>query len=297
MINSVSLSAPTDGVMPKMIKKIILFSILVTLLSFYYGCGPQKIAQETPIGCYPKDLQVQANNQKMDISWKNNCQKLISGYFIYISDSSLNAKFPGTELPQDIKPFNLTTFSGDTNPDDGIEHFTAEHLKNGKKYYVSVRIVFPDRSLSKPSNEVVAVCGPRDTIELSIRYKSDHDGYSFVKNKYVPADNVDNDIYFYAKKGNDYLISPGKLEGFLKENKLSKLSFKGDFNQVRKQVKDLSSLSWQDKVSVKKGDWVLLKTPDNEYALLKVLQISGKGEKKRVKLFFAFSPLSGELIF
>ncbi|NOY87839.1 MAG: hypothetical protein GXO93_00430 [FCB group bacterium] len=280
-----------------MVKKIILFSTFVALFSFYYGCGPQKIAQETTLGCYPKDLQIQVNSRKMDISWKNNCPKIISGYFIYISDSSLTAKFPGTELPKDIRPFNLTAFSGDTNPDDGIEHFTAEHLENGKKYYVSVRIVFPDRSLSQPSNEVVAVCGPRDTIELSIRYKSDHDGYSFVKNRYIPADDVDNDIYFFSKGGNDFLLSPSELEGFLKENKLSKLPFKGNFNQVRKQVKDLSSPLWQDKVSVKKGDWVLLKTSDKEYALLKVLQIAGKGEKRRVKLFFAFSPLPKELIF
>jgi hypothetical protein len=222
---------------------------------------------------------------------------MMSGYNIYISREPLVDRYPGSELPPTVKPFNNVPFPGDTDPSDGIQHFPAEGLENGVKYYVSVRVVNTDRSLSKPSNEVAAVCGPRGEIELSMRFKSDHDGFSFTQNGYVRADQLDNDLYFHSKDGTDYLVSPHRLNGFLKVSKLYPLPFKGAFEDVKEKVAALELNSPSDKVAVKPGDWVLLATPDNKHALIKVLDVTGTGENRRIKLFYAYNPLPDELLF
>lgn len=263
-----------------------IFAILAVSL-LIIGCGP-KVAEEVPTGCYPQNVKVDVNDGMMDVSWKNSCDQLISGYNVYISEQE-----PATAS----EPNNNGPFPGDTNPDDGIEHYKAEHLENGKKYYVSVRIIKPDQTLSKPSNEVVAVCGPRGDIDLSVRYKSDKDGYSLEKNEYVRADNVDNDLYFYSKDGKDYISSPNKLDGFLRNNRFGKINYKGDFDGLKKKLSSMSINSNEDRISVKKGDWFVLRTADNKTALFQVKDFSGSGEQRHVSLFFAFSPLAGEMIF
>jgi len=269
-------------------------SLLLVLLA---GCVPHRPIREAAQVCYPYDLKVEADNQQMTVVWKIKCNRLMSGYNIYISEQPMTDKYPGSELPASLKPFNPTPFPGDTNPDDGIEHFLAEGLKNGVKYYVSVRVVNPDRTLSKPSNEVVTVCGPRGEMELSIRFKSDHDGFSFKKNTYIRADNIDNDMYFYSKDGTDYLASPNRLDGFLKANRFGILPFKGDFDQVKIKLLNLDDKPTKDRVAVSQGDWVHILTSDDKHVLVNVLDTTGKDEHRSLRLFYAFSPLAHEAIF
>jgi len=276
------------------IASIVCSSSLLVLLA---GCATHRPVREAAQVCYPYDLKVEADNQQMTVIWKIECNRLMSGYNIYISEQSLTDKYPDSELPASLKPFNSTPFPGDTNPDDGIEHFLAEGLKNGVKYYVSVRVVNPDRILSKPSKEVITVCGPRGEIEISIRFKSDHDGFSFEKDAYVKADDIDNDLYFYSKDGTDYLASPNRLDGFLKANRFSVLPFKGDFDQVKTKLLSLDDKPTRDRVAVRQGDWVHILTSDDKHALVKVLDAKGKDERRSLKLFYAFSPLAHELLF
>lgn len=282
-----------------MIKIYFVFLTIIVLIAVVVtGCGTKKVAEEVPTtACQPEDIEVAVNDGSMDVYWQDNCDQLISGYNIYVSEDPLTEKYSGTSLPESIKPNNLVTYAGDTNPEDGVVHYPTENLENGKKYYVSVRIVNPDRTLSKPSNEVLAVCGPRGEIELSIRYKSEQDGYSFDQNQYVRADNIDNDLYFYSRDGVDQLASPNKLDGFLRISKLAKLSFTGDFTELKSNLSVLVDNPSGDKVDVAKGDWVQIQTPENRTALVQVLDIFGSGEERRIKLFFAYSPISGEPIF
>ncbi len=266
-------------------KLLAISSILSGLLLF--GCPPPKPNVVEQVDCAVSNVRVEVNDKMMNVSWVNGCEKTIAGYNIYISENQNS----------DDKPFNQTPFDGDTNPEDGIENYQADHLENGKKYYVSVAIVNPGQTESKRSDEVVAVCGPRENIELSIRYKSEKDGYSFDKNSYVRADNVANDLYFYSKNGVDYIASPHKLDGFLRVNKLVKLAFKGEFNDLRKRIKKYTKTASEDKLQVVKNDWIQLKTADNKNALLKIKGFSGTGENRKIKLFVAYSPLANELIF
>jgi hypothetical protein len=282
-----------NGALCKMIKRIIILSMSVLLL---FGCKPKEVAEERST-CNPTDIKVDVNHEMMDVSWINPCKELISGYNIYISETPLNNSYPGTELPSSVKPFNDSSFVGDTNPDDGIEIFEAKNLKNNKKYYITVRMINPNMTLSKPSQEVIAVCGAREEIELSIRYKSNQDGYSFKDNQYVRADNLQNDLYFFSKDGTDYLNSPHKLDGFLNINKLAKLSYKGNFENLRSKIQSLRFKTDQDKVKIAKNDWLIMKTASGNYCLINVIGFSDSGVNRKVKLFIAYSSVPNELIF
>lgn len=268
-------------------KKILAISCIVSGL-LLYGCPPPKTTINSEQGdCGVSDVAVDVNDHMMNVSWVNNCNKTIAGYNIYISESKNS----------DAKPYNDVPFDGDTNPEDGIENYEAKNLENGKKYYVSVSIVNPDQTESKRSTEIVAVCGPRVEIELAVRYKSENDGYSFDSNRYVRADNVANDLYFFSKDGVDYISSPNNLDGFLRVNKFEKLNYKGDFQDLRSQISKYYRLAVKNKIAVTQGDWFIMTTFEKTHALIKILGFSGSGEKRRIKLFVAYSPLANELIF
>ncbi|MBN1211231.1 MAG: hypothetical protein JXA92_01520 [candidate division Zixibacteria bacterium] len=270
---------------------------LVILIGLLLSCAPKKEVSEAPTDIYPYDLKIAVDKGTMTLSWKTHGDGLKSGYNIYISREPLVEKYPGRNLPSSVRPFNPVNYPGDTNPDDSVTYFTAEYLEDGVKYYVSVRVNYTDRTLSRPSNEVVAVCGARSEFNLAFRYRSENDGYSFFKDEPVRADAVDNDIYFYAKDGVDYLASPSRLDGFLRKNRFRVLSLKGVFDFVKDKVNGSNVTPDEDRVEIKKGDWVLVETVENTHALLQVLDFIGDGEEREVKLFLAFSPLKDEILF
>ena len=110
---------------------LLLIIVFVTLL---VSCAPKKGIDESSRGCIPQNLRIDAANEAMTVIWDVDCNQMISGYYIYIEEEPLVSKYPGTELPTSIKPFNMAAFPGDTEPDD-VEHFLAEGLENGKKYF------------------------------------------------------------------------------------------------------------------------------------------------------------------
>jgi len=261
------------------------------------GCDRQRISDEMRATDAPQDLGVEAGSRMMAVSWKQHSGGLISGYYVYINEEPRTERRGEDAVSEQIQPFNRIPFAGDTNPDDGIVHFVAEGLDNGAKYYVSVRVVYPDRTLSWPSVEIPVVCGPRGVIELSFRFRSDHDGYSFEKDNYVRADAVDNDLYFFCKDGIDYLASPSRLDGFLRTSNFSTLPFKGELDEVKTRIATLGRLLSGDRIVINKGDWLLLRTPQDNYALVNVLGFDGVGMERTVSLFFTYSTLAGEKSF
>ncbi len=268
-------------------RKLILSASIIVIVLSLQSCGPKGAGSETRSLCSPYDIVVDVNDKSMELIWKTDCKALISGYNIYITEYSLKNKYRDKELPASLKPFNLSDFPGDETPGDNLEHFQADFLENGKEYYVSVRTIFSDRKLSKPSKELKVVCYPKGEIELSIRNRSDKDGFSFIENKFVPANDLKNDIYFFSKDGADYLNSPRKSDGFLRHNKLLVLPFKGDFAEVKKEVESAGYIPEALRIKVKEGDWVVIQTEEFFYVLAKVLSISGDGKGRKIKLFYA----------
>jgi len=276
-------------------KKLVVTMAMVLLA---FGCTPKQSSVEYTRTVLAVDAAVEVNHETMTVAWKKSGEGIIGGYNIYIGMEPLAAKYPEAVADPAFKPFNEEPFPGDTNPDDGVEYFVADGLENGVRYFVSVRVVYPDGSVSKPSNELEVVCGGRGKLELGVRYEGGNDGFSFEKNTYVKADATDNDLYFFSKSSADNLSSPDRLNGFLRQNKLLVLPFRGSFDEVRRELARTPISATSNSVSVKEGDWVLIQTPEKKNAVVQVLGFSGEqGDDRRVKLFYAFSPKVGEVVF
>ena len=272
----------TDGAI-RTVRTFALVSLMTLLAGM--SCGPPQTGAEQRASCRPEAPTVEAGDGAMTIAWKAECPQLISGYNIYISEQPLSE--------DNSQPFNAAVYPGDTDPDDGVVQYDAQGLANGVRYYVSVRVVFPDQSLSAPSDEVAAVCGPRGEIELATRYSSEQDGYSFAQSRYVRADDLDNDLYFYSKGGTDYLASPIRLDGFLRNNRFMRLSVDGDLETAKHQLVSIDSEPRDDRVAVREGDWVWIVTTEGHHALVQVRKLTVEGGKGPVALFFAYWPISG----
>jgi len=272
-------------------KIIIILSFIILLI----GCAPKGPGNEYGSNVRPVDLQVEVNHKSMDISWKKSGNGAFSGYNIYIEKgpSSMISTPDNTKTP----PFNSSIFPGDTNPDDGVEHFLAEGLENSVDYYVSVAAVYPDGSLSNFTNEIKVVCGGRGEIELAMRYNGNNDGFSFVENKYVSADATSNDLYFFSKNGVDQLGSPSRLNGFLNESKLIVLPMKGSFDEVIEMIPIQSVVPTEDLVEISEGDWVLIQSANSKYSLVKVNRFSSMGRNRTCHLLYAYSVQVNELLF
>ncbi|MFH2049067.1 MAG: hypothetical protein ABIJ12_06445 [bacterium] len=264
-------------------KKVSALLLFFLIIINYLNCGPQKITEEVREKCIPSLIQIDANDGSMRVMFRENCKSLKSGYNIYISESSLSENSSDT-----IKPNNHPVFPGDTTPEDGIEQYEATGLENGKVYYVSIRTVFSDQTMSKPSEELKVVCGPRGEFDLSIRYKSDKDGFSFAKNGYVRADDIYNDLYLFTKDSTDFLASPSRLDGFLRTSKFRLLSTN---NTIEEAIKKSISTNnpYDETINITKGSLVQVLTADGHTALLQVVGFSGEGESRQVILKYAFT--------
>ena len=212
------------------------------------------------------------------------------GYNVYI--------VPTDRASGTVAPFNREPFPGDTTPDDGIETFDADGLENGVEYKVWVRVQYADQSLSPSTDTLTVVCGGRGTMSLGVRYNADNDGFSFAENKSVRANAADNDLYFVALKGVLYLASPTRLDGFLRSSTFLVLPYKGDFDAVSKKVMKDRPRATEERVIVRKNDWVLVRTADGAHTLLQVLASAGDSdETTTVSLYYAYCPLTDRLFF
>jgi hypothetical protein len=269
-------------------KSVLSILTLFVVLCASLGCGPGKVEEEdrAPVRLY--DFDVNPDHERLTLSWRLQGSALISGYNVYISEQPA---FEGTE------PYNNAPFPGDTDPNDGVEYYNAEGLRNGVKFYVSVRVVYPDGSLSEPTPEETVVCGGRGTVALSVRYKSDEDGFSFDQNRSVRADADENDLYFYSKDGEDFLASPVRLNGFLRDTRLTVLPFKGTIDEVAEALEETPIAATEERVKVASGSWVLAQTASGGHALLHIDQLTGKEADRVVTISYAYSPLAGEILF
>lgn len=273
-----------------------LFVLLLAMAtgSLMHCSSPKKVtvADEIPAeapAVIPVDLKVEPGNERMTIEWKQQGDGLISGYNIYISESPT--------LSDTAAPVNFAPYPGDTDPDDGVERYEAGSLENGKKYFVTVRVINPDRTLSAPSNQAMTICGPRGEILLESRFAGEQDGYVLARAAYVRSQSDQNDLYFYNSGGTDYLASPDRLDGYNRKSRFSKLSLKGSLAEIRSRVSNVSEIPKADRIAVNVGDWIHVRTADNRNGLLHVVGFAGEGKSRGIRLEIAFCPAENEMIF
>jgi hypothetical protein len=274
---------------------LILVSFISTM-TLIMSCGPKQmtptvVQPETKspvVHASPVNLVAIAGDGKMRVEWQVTGSEILSGYNIYLETSASSVK------NADIKPFNPDIYPGDTNPDDSVITYEAEQVANGTKYYVWVRLVRPDGTLSEPSTIDTVICGPRGELTLGVRFQSQEDGYSFANSKAVRADGADNDVYMYSKDGAVFLASPSRMNSYLRSTKFKALPFTGSLKKVRSQALTLSSIPMEDKIPVVAGQWIWGSTADGNYVLIEILSVQGKDKDQSVRFRYSYCPLKGE---
>lgn len=265
--------------------------ILVTL-----SCQPPQGTGKADRANAPYNLNATMTDRGFDLAWQSDVSGNISGYNIYASETSLAKSYPDGVYPLDLKPLNHPVFAGDTDASDDVEHYPAAGLKNGRRYFVTVRVVYPDQTLSDPAQEIIIVPGPSGLIKMNERFKGDNDGFSFEKNRPADADAALNDLFFQVQNGSRYLASPTRLGGFLNQTLLLKLPYKGEYHQVRRLVNDSEVTPVKDRVEVAQGDWVLAKLASGKHALIKVSGFQ-QAANQTVTLEYYLCTLTTDILF
>jgi len=258
----------------------------------FCSCGPtpqQAIDITKYEGVYPTELAAEVNHGRSLLRWQTNRDSApIMGYNIYVSeDSVLNAGSP-IEIAQGISPFNAVVYPGDTDPASSYETFEATELTDGVTYYAAVTIVYAGGMESPPSNMIEFICHPSGEFTLKQRFSGERDGYSFRKSDYVASDDPENYIYYVQIEGDDYLLSPSRLDDVLKSVRFYPLNIKSISDRFERPTGPGA-----DKIRIRKGDSCLLKTDAGQYAKIIVKGFTGSGNDREVDLEYSFMPAPG----
>jgi len=240
--------------------------------------------------CAPTNLTVQANDGSLFLKWETDCPDdiALSGYNIYLQKSPMYPDYHDEAPPGRIDPFNSTPYPGDTDPDNSFETMSINNLPNGVEYFISVRTVFPDNTMTVSSNEVSVICRPEGNFELAFRFSGLNDGYSFKTGKSVRADGELNDIYFYSKDGFDFIASPRRLNGFLRDSRIYSLGKTKNIYQYPELKLDIPPV---EKIPVMLGESYLVYTADGNYAKIRIEDVSGEGKQRLLKISYIYQTL------
>jgi hypothetical protein len=274
---------------------IIVLTIGFLFIVLLAGCAQKVQLKSFGAECAPSDLEVTANNQTLFLKWDTNCpkDKLLSGYYIYLQPKSI-ADYRNQPPPRGVKPLNHDPYPGDTDPEDGWETMRIEHLDNGVEYYVTVRAVYPDKTVSIASNEVAAMPRPEGEFVLAYRYAALNDGFSFADGESVRADGELNDLYFYHKDGIDYIASPNRLNGFLRKSQFYSLGKTKSIYQYPELKLDIPPV---EKIPALVGESYLIKTADGNFAKIRIEQATGENKERVLKIKYIYQTNKNQMSF
>ncbi len=271
---------------------LISFAIAINLTAIWISCGPPKPKPvvEVPPQCIPSNLTVTPGDHTLLLRWDTNCPDsiILSGYNIYVLPYPIYDSLHNFILPDSIQPVNTLPYPGDTNPEDSYETMSLTDLKNGVEYFVTVRTVFPDRTVSASSNEVSAFCRPEGEFTLDMRFVDEHDGFIFAKGEYARADSDKNDILYYRAGTTDYISSPWRLNGYNRKTFFYALGKTKDIYQY--DSLDLADENPVDKMPIFPGESYLVKTADNCYAKIRVENTVGENRERKVHFRYIYMP-------
>ena len=276
------------------INLLIAFALVISIAA---GCGPpKKVVKISPTVCAPANLTVKPNSRQLFLKWDTECPDsiLLSGYYIYLSDKPLYEKYGMGKPSKKVKPFNEAVYPGDTDEESRFETINIENLDNGVEYFVSVRTVYADQSVSVSSNEVGVICRPEGTFDLAYRYSDINDGFSFADGVATRADGDNNDLYFYNQDEFDFIASPQRLNGFIRKSEFYSLGKSKDIYQYPELELDIPPV---EKMPVKEGESYLIKTASGNYAKVRVEKISGEGKNRILTLSYIYQTVPGLMRF
>ena len=263
------------------------------MFSLLCSCGPSRLP-EPEMGKYegirPTELEVGADSGRALLKWRTNRRDVpIQGYNVYISEHQMIAPGDsGKVISADVPAFNTVVYPGDTDPAVDYETFEANGLTDGIVYRATVTIVFADGEESRHSNVVRFICHPQGEFSLRQRYRGEQDGYSFAASDYVRSNDLGNQIYYAVIDGDDFLLSPSRLDDVLESTEFYPSEIRSIYDSF-----DPPSGPGLDKIGIYEGMGCLLKTEAGQYVKVIVAGFSGTGDDRRVDLMFSFMPLPG----
>ncbi len=270
---------------------ISLFFTVIIISVLIFGCGPSRLKLRLDKkDCVPSNLTATPNDQSLLLKWDTNCDinTVLSGYNIYILTEPIYDLYGQANPPDEIRPVNIIPYPGDTNPEKSYETMALDMLENGVEYYVSVRTVFPDRSITVSSNEVAVMCRPEGEFTLDFRFSGENDGFIFSSRTGSSADNDKNDIYYFRAGQNDFIASPHRLNGYNRESAFFSLGQTKDIYQYPELSIDNPPI---DKMPIKAGESYLIRTADGNYAKLRIEEISGQDRERKVRFKYIYQTI------
>jgi hypothetical protein len=282
-------------IFPAKKSRYFLFSVAGLIgVILIFSCAPppsppppvETIPQEPR--CIPFDLQLDSvGNHYARIAWNPGCPeiRILRGFNIYLSDTPLTKKYSGPDLPASIIPYNKVPFPGDTLGNPDRESFELKEIENSKTFYIHVRVIYTDESLSAPTNEIQVIVYPRGEFTLTESFSGRHDGFDFAAGDYCRTDDLRNDVYIYSKEGVDYLCSPSRLSAVNRKTDIFNAGEGGPLNQ---RVDLLPSGSAQERVSIHSGALYQLITQDGATVALRVKNFEGAGRQRTVTFEYIF---------
>lgn len=223
------------------------------------------------------------------IAWNPGCKgtRILQGFNIYLLPEPLTKMSENGELPKGIEPFNKLIYPGDTEGDPNRETYEIKEIDNSVIYYVHVRTVNSDGSLSKPSNEVELVTVARGEIALALAHSGINDGFSLDRAKYCHTNDLANDFYVFEKDSWFYLCSPARLSPVNRETRIYDL---GSSNKLGDLPVDLPPGGGEQKVRLVKRSLYLVVTEEGHQAKLRMKYDSGNGTEKRIYFEYLYQP-------
>lgn len=274
-----------------MIRQLWRSSAIIAASLILLTCGPKpKQEMVTEEKCVPRGLTVDSTGSSYAlIAWNPGCPgvRILRGFNIYVSPVPLADRYPGNQLPADIRPYNREMYPGDTLGNPRRESYAIEGIDNATQYYVHVRDMYTDGTISPPSNEMPLVVYARGTLTLAPSFTSDHDGFDFAAADYCRADAPNNDIYFYHKDGEDYLCSPARLGPVNRETRIYPAGTSAPPENWAGMRPDGD---FTDRVQVRDGGVYILITADGYPVKLEVLSAIGNGDDRRITFDYIYKP-------
>jgi len=269
----------------------VLLSISLIAAISAVSCGPsKKVDTGIEKRCLPHSLSlIETENNYARIAWNPGCPgiRIMRGFNIYLSSEPVVKKYPGAQLPSSIKPFNKEIYPGDTVGNPNRETYECKDIDNLTAYYVHVRAVYNDNTLSPPTNEIKMIVYPQGEILLKESFSGNRDGFSFEKNDYCRTDDLENDIYFYHKDDEYFLCSPERLGAIQRATEIYEAG-QGETLGVKDEIKTVGDS--REKVSMAVNDLFILITEDGYPVKVRVDGISEEGEDRSVRLEYIYKP-------
>jgi hypothetical protein len=249
---------------------------------------PPSVPTEKPQPCVPRNLTLDSTGGGYAlIAWDPGCpqERILRGFNIYVSSTPLNPRYPDTVLPASIQPFNRGVYPGDTLGDPNRETFALENIPNAVRQYVHVRVVYTDGRLSIPSNEIEVICYQQGVVELAASFSGSRDGFIFRKETYCRTDDLDNDLYFYSKNGEDFFCSPSRLG---QVNRVMRLYPAGKGIMPANLGRPSGPSS--DRIKIRPDENIIAETADGDIVGIRVKQIDNSGKTPKISFEYLLRP-------